>query len=190
MRPGSSTAGHPATERNVWDCESAYRESTARAPDPMARPVVADFEMRPKRSHFERAGTRMLSTMASVESGTTGVPASLLGLLWFHWYDGCKRTSDCPECRVGPTSRWIQRAIQFSARPRNRSKAPLWIVRGMQPELKAWRDGMDERLGQVRTILKNYIGDLFDQPPTRRSDLSSLLSRGIPSVRAGTTKIP
>jgi hypothetical protein len=46
---------------------------------------------------------------------------------------------------------------------RNRSKAPLWIVRGMQPELKAWRDGMDERLGQVRTILKNYIGDLFDQ---------------------------
>ena len=45
----------------------------------------------------------------------------------------------------------------------NRSKTPLWIVWGMQPELKAWRDGMDERLRQVRTILKNYIGDLFDQ---------------------------
>jgi hypothetical protein len=41
--------------------------------------------------------------------------------------------------------------------------APLWIVWGMQPELKAWRDGMDERLEQVRTILKSYIGDLFDQ---------------------------
>jgi hypothetical protein len=24
---------------------------------------------------------------------------------------------------------------------RNGSKAPLWIVRGTQPELKAWRDG-------------------------------------------------
>lgn len=61
----------------------------------MARPVAVDFEMRPKRSHFERAETRMLSTMASVESGTTWVPVSCLGLLWFHWYDAGKQTTDC-----------------------------------------------------------------------------------------------
>ena len=37
----------------------------------------------------------MLSTMASVESGTTWVPVSCLGLLWFHWYDAGKQTTDC-----------------------------------------------------------------------------------------------
>jgi hypothetical protein len=56
----------------------------------MVRPMAADFEMRPKRSHFERATTRMLSTMVSVESRTTGVPVLFPGLLWFHWYDAGK----------------------------------------------------------------------------------------------------
>jgi hypothetical protein len=66
----------------------------------MVRPMVADFEMRPKRSHFERATTRMLSTMVSVESGTTGVPVLCPGLLWFHWYDAGKQTMDCAHMSV------------------------------------------------------------------------------------------
>jgi len=61
----------------------------------MALPLVADFEMRPKRSHFEHAEIRMLSTMAFVESGTTWVPVSCLGLLWFHWYDAGKQMKNC-----------------------------------------------------------------------------------------------
>ena len=76
-------------------------ECTARAPDAMALPVATEFEMRPKRSHFERPETRMLFTMASVESGTTRVPASCLGLLWFHWYDGCKRRQIAPNAGSG-----------------------------------------------------------------------------------------
>lgn len=129
----------------------------------MVRPVAMDFEMRPKRSHFERAEIRMLSTMASVESGTTWVPVSCLGLLWFHWCDVGKQTTDCLQMPGRTYFQGDSASDPNLGVAENRSKTPLWIVWGMQPELKAWRDGMDERLRQVRTILKNYIGDLFDQ---------------------------
>ena len=80
----------------MFGIAKVHIERTARASDPMARPTAADFEMRPKRSHFERATTRMLSTMVSVESGTTGVPVLCPGLLWFHWYDVGNQTLNFP----------------------------------------------------------------------------------------------
>ena len=190
MRPGSSTAVHPETGRNAWDFESAYRECTARAPDPMARPVAVDFEMRPKRSHFERAETRMLSTMASVESGTTGVPASCLGLLWFHWYDGGTRPSDSPECRVGRTSRWIQRAIKFSAWRETGRKPRCGLCGGCNRSLKLGEMVWMNDLGRFERYSKTTLVIGSIRPPTRRSDLSFLPSRETPSERAGTTKTP
>ena len=72
-------------------------------------------------------------------------------------------TPDCPECRIWRTSRWIRRAIQFSALRETGRKPRCGLCGERNRSLKLGEMGMDERLGQVRSTLKNYIGDLFDQ---------------------------